>query len=398
MFRILGLSLGLLIASIASPALADPVIKTMRVDCANGETISEALAKSVGEDKELVIEFTGTCTETVSVPRDDVTIRGLDPSATLVGRVTADGVVRLTVTSFTIRDTPPDPRPNGRRGDAILLNTTLGVTIDNMKIIHPGGNGITTDDGQVRVRNVSVTDCGGIGIASGMSGSFLVGGTLVTNRCQGAGIQVGFGSQMTAQTGAVIEANDNVSWGILVQTLGQLSIFRNTTTTVLRNGVGIQVSNKGSLTYGDGLMDVSDNRGFGILVGELADMTPFGGIVPNLVVSRNGVGIGVIRRSFIRMIQGNISNNLGPGLLVDASDVAIRGTTIQSNAGPSALVTFDSTATFDGGNVFDTAIVCDSTSIARGQFTCPTPLTAAAASEWKKEAERWLAAGQGVLQ
>lgn len=398
MTRILVFVMGLLIVSTASPALADhPQIKTVGVNCAAGETLNGAIAANIDSDKQLVIEFTGTCNEAVIISRDDVTIRGADPSATLVGRIFADGKVRPRFTSFTIRDTPPDPRPNGRLGDAILLNSTVGTVVDDLRIIHPGGNGITTDDGQVKVRNVTITDCGGIGIASGMSGSFMVSGTLVTNRCQGAGIQVGFGSQLTLQVGGIIEANDNLSWGILVQTQGQVTIFRGTRVSVLRNGIGIQVSNKGSLTHGDGRLEVNDNRSFGILVGELSDMTPFGGIVPNITVSGNGVGIAVIRRSFLRTREGTvISGNLGAGLLVDASDVAVQGTTIQNNGGPDALLVFGSTATFDGGNVFGDPISCDDTVITRGQFSCPS--TSSVTSKQKTQAEHWLAIAREALQ
>lgn len=400
MTRIIVFALGLLIVSTPPPALADhPQTNNVLVNCAAGETLNEAIAANIDSDKRLVIEFTGTCTEAVIISRDDVTIRGADASATVVGRIFADGKVRSRFTGFTIRDTPPDPRPNGRLGDAILLNATVGTVVEDLRIIRPGGNGITTDDGQVKVRNVTVTGCGGIGIASGMSGSFLVSGTLVTNGCQGAGIQVGFGSQLTAQFGTVIEANDNLSWGILVQTQGQVTIFRGTRVSVLRNGIGIQVSNKGSLTHGDGLLDVSDNRTFGILVGELSDMTPFGGIVPNIRVSGNGVGIAVIRRSFLRTREGTVvSGNLGPGLLVDASDVAVQGTTIQNNGGPDALLVFGSTATFDGGNTLGTALACDSTALARGQFSCPSTSTATAMSEQNLQAERWLAAARDALQ
>lgn len=52
-------------------------VKTIKVDCAKGESINEALAKS---DEELVIEISGMCEEIVMVDRGRVTLRGTDPT------------------------------------------------------------------------------------------------------------------------------------------------------------------------------------------------------------------------------------------------------------------------------------------------------------------------------
>jgi hypothetical protein len=400
MIRNILLVLGLLIVSTASPALADHQSRTVRVDCANGETLSAALADRIDDEKPLVIEFTGTCTESVIIDRDDVTIRGGSSTATLVGRIVVEeSRMRPVFSDFTIRDTPPDPNPNGRLGDAIIFNASLGGVAENLRIINPGGNGILVDDGsQVRMRDVTVTDCGVFGVATGASSGLIVTGKLVTNGCQVAGVQIGFGSQMTLHFDSIIEANDNLSAGLLVQLFGQATFFSGSRLITQRNGAGIQVVNKGSVTYGDCRMDISNNQTFGILVGELSDWTPFGGALPTINVSGNGgAGIGVIRRSFLRLREGTvISSNAGPGLLVDASDIAVRDTSIQNNGGPSALVLFDSTATFDGGNTFNTPIVCDGTVISRGQFVCPTT-SSSLTTEQRSQYDRWRTDAEAVL-
>jgi hypothetical protein len=52
------------------------------VDCGAGETISDAL---LVPDALLEIEFSGNCVEDVLITRDDVILRGADPSATITG-------------------------------------------------------------------------------------------------------------------------------------------------------------------------------------------------------------------------------------------------------------------------------------------------------------------------
>ena len=81
----------------------------------------------------------------------------------------------------------------------------------------------------------------------------------------------------------------------------------------------------------------------------------------------------MLRNAFLRLRENTtISGNAGPGLVVDGANVAVRGTTIQSNNGNhgDVLLNFGSGATFDGGNTFGTPIGCDGTARARGQFQC----------------------------
>ena len=62
---------------LSSPALQPPV--TVSVDCAKGESINKALAKSA-QEQSLTVEIEGLCHENVVVTRDRVTLRGDDPA------------------------------------------------------------------------------------------------------------------------------------------------------------------------------------------------------------------------------------------------------------------------------------------------------------------------------
>ncbi len=70
------LSLGLLVLS-GGAALADGP-HTVQVDCAQGMTLDQALGL---HPRPLVVEFTGTCDQDVTIPGDNITLRGADASA-----------------------------------------------------------------------------------------------------------------------------------------------------------------------------------------------------------------------------------------------------------------------------------------------------------------------------
>src|SRR5260370_211829 len=77
-----------------SVARAEPT-KTVRVDCASGNTVAKALTEG-DERKPLLVLLTGTCVEHVKIDRSDVTLRGDDLSATISGPDGAIDVIRVT--------------------------------------------------------------------------------------------------------------------------------------------------------------------------------------------------------------------------------------------------------------------------------------------------------------
>jgi parallel beta-helix repeat protein len=127
-----------LVLAAGRPAAADERIKSVRVDCAAGETIAKALARGE-ERKPMLIVVTGTCNESVTFDRSDVTLQGdsvagggvsgPDPDVDTIlvtgGRVTVDG---LTVTG-------------GHNG--IHASGAAGLNVRNSTIQSSGRNGIS---------------------------------------------------------------------------------------------------------------------------------------------------------------------------------------------------------------------------------------------------------------
>lgn len=360
-------------------AFAQPGPHTVQVDCAAGETLGHALSK---HNRPLIVEFTGTCTGDVLIPGDDITLRGGDASAAIVGTVTIEGHSRVTLESFTVRDVPPGS-PVTRIGNGIVVASGQEVVLRDVDVINAGNIGVDLESSSVRMFDCTISRSRRHGLAVVFGSVLEVRGSLDVNQSGLVGIVVTDDGQIQMSTASQVSTTDNAGAGLSIQLQGHVTLHGGTHLTVSRNGSGISVVDDGSLIYGPVTIEVTNNRGIGVLVGQLSDWTVFGGPAPNLTISDNlGPGFLVIRNSFARLRENAIiTNNGGPGLSVDESHVAVRGTTIQNNPAGDVILTFGSRATFDGGNTVGTPIVCDATVLVRGQFVCPAPLSAAAAAD-----------------
>src|SRR5262245_29732699 len=74
---------GFLFLQVAFATGAQAVV--LKVHCGNGQSLTGALQNPANE---LVVTFDGVCNEDVAIGRGNVTIRGLDSSATVRGAVT----------------------------------------------------------------------------------------------------------------------------------------------------------------------------------------------------------------------------------------------------------------------------------------------------------------------
>jgi len=126
------------------PAASGP--RTVRVRCAAGETIGDALKK---KGQPLVVEIGGVCREDVVVERDDVTLRGSDPLT--------DGVrgVGPGVSNFD---------------GVVEVRRARGVTIENLTVTGGDRSGIAVDrSDNVTIRNCHVRDNGTRGLLASFS-------------------------------------------------------------------------------------------------------------------------------------------------------------------------------------------------------------------------------------
>src|SRR4029434_5824479 len=70
------------------------VYRTVTVNCNAGQSIANALKRYV-QGNGLLINFSGTCNEHIDLLRDDITIHGTAPTATINGTNNTDQVIAI---------------------------------------------------------------------------------------------------------------------------------------------------------------------------------------------------------------------------------------------------------------------------------------------------------------
>jgi hypothetical protein len=313
---------------------------TASVDCNSGGSINQALATGA---KTIVVR--GTCNETVTVDRDDVTlqadpaggeIHGPDANSTAVTvrghRVTIDGltvsggrngVVGLGSSNLTIRNCTV--QATGRSGIAYLNNA--GGTVDTCQVRNNPRDGIVIDGAEATVINSTVSN-------NSRNGMTIVDGS------RG---KIGFTDRLELAENTI---SQNGALGVQVSsgataTFGANQVTGNGTDPTMpsRNGIGIF---QGSATLSGGTT-VSGNAGAGIVVVASIVSTGDGsfGVTLN-TISGNGNGasaggIFAFLGSTITVRNARIESNNGPGLtLFGRSQAQLLNTVIQNNLNVTA--------------------------------------------------------------
>jgi hypothetical protein len=119
---------------LAGAAFAMPPPGPKSVDCDGGDTIQEEVDEADGPT---IIFVSGTCTENVTITKDDITIQGdnIDDDH-VVGGFTITGAHRVTIKSLTIRDGTTS-YPVG-----VFASRGAAVVLDDIFVSGQGGAGI----------------------------------------------------------------------------------------------------------------------------------------------------------------------------------------------------------------------------------------------------------------
>jgi len=342
---------------------------TATVDCGAGHTVSQALATGATQ-----INISGTCTESLNVDRDGVTLHG-EPGATIRGpdadvntinvrgnRVTIDGltvtggrngITGLGAANLSVRNC--NAQSTGRTGIA-YVNGSSG-TVDGCMVQSNARDGIAVDGAQVTITNSTVTNN-------------VRNGVLIVN---GSTARVGLTDRNVAAGNAITQ---NGATGVTVAQGSQSTIAMNTITdngtnpNFPRQGVSVSLS-AASISGGN---TISRNAGQGVFAGTgatvlLGDLGPGltttvntissngnsanpGGVFvflgstmvvrDALIEQNNGPGLAYSTRSTGQLISSTIRNNLNIGtntgdgirlILGSALLPATPATTISGNAG-----------------------------------------------------------------
>ena len=321
------------------------------VDCAQGQTITEALQQLVGVNNyPITIQVKGTCNENVTIVRDDITliadplggtVNGPDPDQSTIdvraGRTVIDG---LTVTG-------------GRVG--ISISGSGGSAIRNCTVQNTGWNGIVFyHSGHGTVDNCTIQNNGYNGISIEGARAIVTNSTISFNGRTGIQVLLGGSARIGITSGGQYAGNtisDNYGSGIFLYAGGSAYIGGNTITgngTALNmtSGIsGIYVVNATAILVGSNT--IAENKGLGVWaansgvrIGEQAF-----GLPTHNTITGNGTGptIPTIFRggvlgaegTFLGIRDADISDNAGNGItLQGCSNLgAISGITLLTVTG-----------------------------------------------------------------
>ncbi|HTO47425.1 MAG TPA: right-handed parallel beta-helix repeat-containing protein [Burkholderiales bacterium] len=340
-------ALGAVALSAVVPGTARAAPDAVKVECAAGQTIAQALRRGE-KHRPLTVVISGTCNEHVTVDRSDVTLAADAPGATLRGpdpntdtiTVTGDrvSVLGLTVTGGRAGIAGVAGRnllikaciveATGR--DGITIAQGGNGTVDGCTVRNNARNGIAVTSASAAIINSTVTANGnvGIGFTDGASGRIGVtdpnapgapaaAGNTITNNANN-GIQIYLGSS------AFIAANI-ISGNGTNPALGRNGIFlSNSTASVV------------------GLNSITGNAGGGIFAQSSTVIIgdPGLGLGTANTISGNGTGVAsagvtAFLGSSIRVRDAVISGNNGFGVFINLHSALqlVGNTTIQNSTG-----------------------------------------------------------------
>jgi hypothetical protein len=362
--------LAVLLVTVASPVLA--AIRT--VNCTTGGTITQALSITNPGD---TIRIKGTCTETVTLTRDDLTLEGKD-AAIIDGQggeqavITVDGARRVTLNNLTVQ--------NGahgilaRRGATVRLtgiiarnNTTQGIRIDD--------NTSATFQGTISSRNNGHE---GIIILNNANAHF-DRATVQTTRNGSAGVNI-LWSASAAFLHSTFTSTKNIE-GLKLQYASTITITNSDLSISQNAGTGFFLSQNATADFFDGNLSVTNNTGHGINPIDGARVRLFGARLserPSLIEIKDNTrdGLNVARAAEFATFSNRpqvtvmITGNDGHGIRADdGAIVGLNDSTVTGNTTSDVDASFGSRLTFNNNTIG--SISCDLTVLSRGSTLCP---------------------------
>lgn len=270
----------------AASALSDLVIN---VDCASGDRIAKALGRPNVLDRRLIIVVNGTCSENVTVERDDVVLRA----------GAAGGGVSAAVAA-----TP-----------AILINGARRVALENLAV-NGGHDGVRITGGAAAaIRGGSVRLAEFIGVRVDSSSSVTVDGSTIEGHKQGGVTAIGSSATVT---GSLVRDNGfsgvaSLSGAAVV--LGRIDDFGN---------VCVPCGNT-----------IENNRLDGLTVARAGSARLYGNVIQGNGTTTNRWGIIAVEESFVWLEGGNRLS--GNGSLTGGGGVLARASSVRTGAGDQPI-------------------------------------------------------------
>jgi hypothetical protein len=197
----LSFALSVLVAGSPEFVLGDDGI-TRLVDCTRGQSIQKQIDKR-NPDRTLTLVIRGTCTEDVTIDRDDLVLVG-ETGASVNGTISIPGSRRVAIRTLTV---------SSPSGPGIFGTDNAGFTVEDSSIVRNATEGVSVRNGaHANLRRNRLAENGlaagpdsGRGIYANHNGSVdASNNTIVGNRSDGVGIFNGSYARLTENT---IEGN-----------------------------------------------------------------------------------------------------------------------------------------------------------------------------------------------
>jgi parallel beta-helix repeat protein len=385
LFASSGMALVLLLSLPGTAGAATTPPRTIKVNCNKGQSVQAALDNVAAQ---LVVEITGVCAQTVTITRDDVTLRGVDgaifegttpPSQTLVG-ITVFRASDVALENLTVQGMRWGIRLDGGASatltDVVLQENRTGLLVTNSS-------------------SASLAECTarnnvnyGLTAWQGSSLNVTSGTVVASNNLYGFVLS---GSSIGMESGSRIEANDNGGGGIALQLSASALLAAGTVVANGNGGPGISAESNSSVGV-SGLEAVGNQQGvwadgaeidlFGATVTNNVEGGVFGvdaatvilsgsSTVGNTVSNNGGSGIDISQNSFLSLSRTTIQGNGQPGIVVDGGVVSVFWYTIVTgHSGADVALSFGARAAFNGNPGSIGTVTCDPSVLVRGNESC----------------------------
>ena len=351
------------------------------VDCASA-TIADAMAQAQPGDTILI---SGTCTETVVVDKDGITLDGqgsavIDGSGGEVAVINVTGHQNVVIRGLTVRNDESGVLAN--RGAAVWLEDVTARD-NNEEGIAIRANSIATFAG-----TLIANENDRIGIEVGQQSHMASGGaTLLQANMNGSGgIAIHRGGQMVLSNVSRIEANANYEgiW-IFYNSLLAVNLFGGEASRVEvanNQNQGIWMAGNTYSALEGAVLSVTGNGGNGLSVNTNSVVDAFAGYtfgdveVPNSTAVFNdngGAGVSVTANSRVGFGGGvTVRNNEDGGISAwNGADVDLSNATVTGNTGSADIeASLGSRLGWDGDTTIGT-VDCDDSTLTYNDAACP---------------------------
>jgi hypothetical protein len=314
--------------SFAAPGPPGPVSVT--VDCGAGQTVQHAI-DTADPAQPLTVTIVGTCTESVALFRDNVTLQAA-ASGGGISSSSGGGDPALTVGGRNVSLQGLALAGNG----APSLVTASGATVQTNDLHVTGGGVDAGESSSLGLANVTIDNCqGGLGANTGAT-VYLYGGSIT-----GCGVKAFTGGRVflrngVSVTGARFHGVDAVDGGSVVIESATLSNDGNSG-ALAEGGGNIVVEGADTVVSGNTFAGVQATDGGTATIGVQAH------------VSGNGTGASAISGGHLVIREGAVvEHNTGVGVrLAGASTLSMNGqAVVQNNGGDGISLSDTSVATF----------------------------------------------------